>query len=327
MAKKNIVLIKLVSSADTGYFYVTSKNARTKTAGELARRLDAAGNRVVLLERGERLGGTLRIASLTYAANERLLIWLERQLAQSRVEVRLRTEATPELLRSLAPDEVVVATGAVRDMPPIPGAELDHVLSGDDMRQLMMGESSEALRRKTSLAARLATRVGAATGITANLDFVRKATRQWMPLGERIAIVGGELVGIEMAEFLAERGREVSVIEESASFGRGMTVVLRMRLVPELREHGARLFAGAKDLRITADGVAFTAADGTAQSVAADHVIVAQGARGDSTLADSLRAAGFVVREAGDATGVGYLEGALRGAARAVLGEGAVPRL
>ncbi|WP_114377887.1 50S ribosomal protein L33 [Elioraea thermophila] len=31
MAKANTVLIKLVSTADTGYFYVTKKNARTKT--------------------------------------------------------------------------------------------------------------------------------------------------------------------------------------------------------------------------------------------------------------------------------------------------------
>jgi len=31
MAKSNTVLIKLVSSADTGYYYVTKKNPRTKT--------------------------------------------------------------------------------------------------------------------------------------------------------------------------------------------------------------------------------------------------------------------------------------------------------
>jgi len=31
MAKTNTVLIKLVSTAETGYFYVTKKNPRTKT--------------------------------------------------------------------------------------------------------------------------------------------------------------------------------------------------------------------------------------------------------------------------------------------------------
>jgi len=31
MAKSNVVQIKLVSTAETGYFYVTKKNARAKT--------------------------------------------------------------------------------------------------------------------------------------------------------------------------------------------------------------------------------------------------------------------------------------------------------
>ena len=31
MAKTSTVMIKLVSSADTGFFYVTKKNPRTKT--------------------------------------------------------------------------------------------------------------------------------------------------------------------------------------------------------------------------------------------------------------------------------------------------------
>ena len=31
MAKSNTILIKLVSSADTGFFYVAKKNPRTKT--------------------------------------------------------------------------------------------------------------------------------------------------------------------------------------------------------------------------------------------------------------------------------------------------------
>ena len=31
MAKTNTVMIKLVSTADTGYFYVTKKNARAQT--------------------------------------------------------------------------------------------------------------------------------------------------------------------------------------------------------------------------------------------------------------------------------------------------------
>ena len=285
---------------------------------EAARRLAEAGHEVVLFEKSDRLGGTLRFASLAYAANEALFDWLRERVEAADVDVRLRTEATPEALASLAPDHVVVATGAVRSLPAIPGADLPHVLSGDDLRDLMLGEGSAALREKTSLLTRITTRAGAATGLTANLDFVRKATRAWMPLGENVVIVGGELVGLELAEFLSERGRRVTVVDDAPRFGAGITLVRRMRLLAELREHGVALHPGSKDVRIEADRVGFTDQGGEACSAPADHVIVAKGTTGDSSQAEAFRRAGLRVHEVGDGTGVGYIEGAMRDAMEAV---------
>ncbi len=285
---------------------------------ESARRLAELGHKVTLIEQSDRLGGTLRFASLAYPANERLLDWLRQEVEEAPVTVKLGTTATPELLRSLGVDEVIVATGAVRGMPEIPGGDLPHVFSGDDMRGMMLGESSDEIKRKTGLFTRLATKVGAATGATANLALVRKATHAWMPLGDTIAIIGGELVGIELAEFLAERGRKVQVIEPAPRLGKGLTLVRRMRILSELAEHGVGLHGGAKDIAIGKDAVAFTDAQGNAQSVPADNVIVAMGAAGDLTLADKLKAADFTVHPIGDATGVGYIEGAMAGAMAAV---------
>ena len=330
--------VRCAVRAETGYEYLQA-SAKPPSAKryvvvgggpggmESARRLVASGNEVVLIEKSGRLGGTLRFAAVAYEPNERLLNYLTAQVTASAVQLRLNTLATVELVRSLQPDHVIVATGAVRDMPPIPGSDLDHVFSGDDMRNMMLGESSEELKRKTGLATRLATRIGAATGMTGSPDFVRKATHQWMPLGNRIAIIGGELVGLELAEFLVERGRTVSVITEDAKFGKGLTLVRRMRLIPELLEHGVALHADSRDIRIEKGFVRFIAADGSAQTTQADHVIVAKGARGDSAFADALRGAGLAVTEIGDGTGVGYIEGAIRSAARAVLGSAAIPAI
>ena len=285
---------------------------------ESARRLRAAGHKVTLIERSERLGGTLRFASLAYEPNERLLNWLRNELREAAVDVRLNTEATPELLKSLGVDTVIVATGAVRGMPDIPGNDLDHVFSGDDMRKMMFGETSDALKRKTSLFTRMATKVGAATGATANLNLVRKATHAWMPLGKRVVIIGGELVGLELAEFLHERGREVTVVEEGPRIGKGLMLTRRMRIVQELEEHGVTLHAGVSDIAIGRDAVKFKDDSGAFLSVPADTVIVAKGAMGDTSLAQSLEAAGFRVLVIGDANGVSYIEGAMRGAAEAV---------
>lgn len=285
---------------------------------EAAIRLNAEGNRVTLLEQGPRLGGTLRIAALAYPANERMLDWLVQEVGKSSVDVRLNTAASAELLRQLAPDAVIVATGARRDMPELPGNDLPHVFSGDDMRNLLLGEGSQELKRKTGLATRLATKIGAATGMTANLDFVRTATKAWMPLGQNIVIVGGELVGVELAEFLHERGRSVTVIEPAPRLGKGLLLVRRMRLLAELKEHGVALHSGARDISIGKSDVSFTDAAGEPRVVPADQVIVAMGASGDTALAETLRSEGYRVETVGDCNGVSYIEGAIRGAKEAV---------
>jgi NADPH-dependent 2,4-dienoyl-CoA reductase/sulfur reductase-like enzyme len=257
----------------------------------------------------------LRFAAIAYAPNERLLDWLERGISSASVDVRLGTEASEELLRELSVEAVVVASGARRELPPIPGADLPHVLGGDELRALVLGESLPGLDRKFGLATRLAVKAGAASGLTASPGFIREASRRWLPLGKRVVIVGGDLVGLELAEFLAERGRTVTVIDESETFGRGLTIVRRWRVLDELRKLGVTLLPGHGDIAITRDAVSGTGPSGVRGQCAADHVIVAKGAVGDLSLAQRLEAAGFAVHPIGDCNGVGYIDGAMRAAA------------
>ena len=285
---------------------------------EAARRLDLAGHRVTLLEQGDRLGGTLFFASLAYAANERLLNWLTRQVASSQVEVRLGTQATPELIVSLRPDAVVVATGARRAVPSISGADQDFVFGGDDMRRLLLGQDGAMARRRLGFGKAAAIRLGTALGLSRNLELIRSATRAWMPFGKNIVIIGGELVGLELAEFLSERNRRVSIVDEPPVMGAGLAYVRRTRLLTELREHGVEMFPAASDIRIGQHAVLFSDSAGEVRDIPADQVIVAQGATGDTQLADDLRRAGLDVRAIGDCMGVGYIEGAMHGAAKAV---------
>lgn len=50
MAKPATVLIKLVSSADTGYFYVTKKNPRTQTEKLQLKKYDPVVRKHVLFK-------------------------------------------------------------------------------------------------------------------------------------------------------------------------------------------------------------------------------------------------------------------------------------
>ena len=50
MAKTNTVLIKLVSSADTGYYYVTKKNPRVKTDKLELKKFDPVARKHVIFK-------------------------------------------------------------------------------------------------------------------------------------------------------------------------------------------------------------------------------------------------------------------------------------
>jgi large subunit ribosomal protein L33 len=50
MAKANTILIKLVSTADTGYFYVTKKNTRTATGKMEKKKYDPVARKHVVFK-------------------------------------------------------------------------------------------------------------------------------------------------------------------------------------------------------------------------------------------------------------------------------------
>ncbi len=53
MAKSNTVQIKLVSSEDTGFFYVTKKNARTMTEKMVVKKYDPVVRKHVDFKEGK----------------------------------------------------------------------------------------------------------------------------------------------------------------------------------------------------------------------------------------------------------------------------------
>ncbi|TCD21342.1 FAD-dependent oxidoreductase [Pseudomonas sp. IC_126] len=287
---------------------------------EAARIASLRGHKVTLVERSERLGGTLFFAALAYHENGRLLDNLVHQVRALPIDIRLGTTATPELLRSLEVDEVLVASGARRAAPAIPGADLKHVWSGDELRRLMTGDRAEEIaKQKLSLTQRTLMKAGSLTGATNSTEAIQTLSRLWMPLGKRVVIVGGGLVGLELAEFLIERGRQVAVLEPGSNLGRELAIVRRWRVLDNLRSHEVPLLTGISVERIRDNDIDYRDANGERQQLPADSVVLAIGAEPDDTLATSLEAAGLNVQRIGDCGELGYIDGAIHSATAVAL--------
>ncbi len=94
---------------------------------EVAHRLADAGHRVTLWEASDRLGGLLRLAGAADPDLDPLRAWLAAEAVRAGVEVELGRMADAPAVARLAPDRVVVATGARWTRPD------DGVLTPDDL--------------------------------------------------------------------------------------------------------------------------------------------------------------------------------------------------
>ncbi|MEQ8842756.1 MAG: FAD-dependent oxidoreductase [Acidimicrobiales bacterium] len=280
---------------------------------EAARIASSRGHEVTLFEASDHLGGALRFAALVYEPNLRLLRWLTRQMEVADIDVRLGTPADIDTVRALDPDELIIATGAAREQSRLPGAERRLVVDGDDLRAMLTGTGDVgAAVAKLPLVGRVAATVGRRVGLLDDPGRLAKLTEHYMPIGKRVAIVGGGLVGIELAEFLVARDRTVTVIEEGEVLATEMAHPRRWRVLTDLRHDGASLVTGATVEGIDDGAVRYVVGDDPVVSVPVDSVVIATGLVADEGVADRFRAAGFVPTVIGDCKGVGYLEGAMR---------------
>lgn len=275
---------------------------------EAARVADLRGHDVVLLERQKRLGGSMLLASTVHADNELFFSWLIAQINKSTVDVRLGEDASKDLISKLQPDVVIVASGASVETPTLPGSDQKHVFSGTQLRRIVEGRAiSSDFSMLPEFLRAIAGILMKSISHRLTPGRLRKLTRLWLPLGRRVVIVGADLAALELAEFLANRGRKVHVIED------------KKRIAPEvgpkrLTEHMDRLDRLGVTINtethcesIEAKVVRYKNSVSGSHSIAADSVILAGDPVADTTLFEMLDGLAPEVHAIGDCTGLGLM--------------------
>ena len=189
-------------------------------------------------------------------------------------------------------------------------------LKKKELKSLLISSNSEA-EKKLNILSRLVLKAGNLSQLLRNISTLRILGKFWMPLKKELVIIGGDLVGLELAEFLTERGKRVTVIEPSNDLGPNLSIVRRSRVIHLLKSNGVNIIKNAKDIKISNSNVNFEL-DGNAESIKADQVIIAMGTEPNTEFADELKENNFNVSMIGDCTSVGYIEGAISDARIAV---------
>lgn len=151
------------------------------------------GHQVILLEKESEVGGQLRyVAQEDYKGEVKCFLdYLRTQLKKSKAEVRLNCEATPESVRNLSPDSLILAVGGTETVPPIPGIHSRHVMTG-----------TQAIERKEKIGNRVIVLGGGSIGceIALELALIHKRQVTVVEMTDQLAAQGNSLYRIALRQ-------------------------------------------------------------------------------------------------------------------------------
>ncbi len=142
-----------------------------------------------------------------------------------------------------------------------------------------------------------------------------------LPERTRVLIIGGGLIGMELASKLVDRENHVIVVEMLPEVANGMEMIEKKLTMKKLKDRGVEIFTHYKvaevdgaQVRIEPTGDSEEAQNGTRQLEDIDHIVVTAGMRSNRRLQEALSAAlngSFDTYLIGDAKKVGKAQTAI----------------
>lgn len=169
-----------------------------------------AGHHVILVEKEKQFGGNVSYAAIP-PRKERLADYIKNlamRIKKAGVEVLLNKELTESEIEEIHADVIVLATGAVPRIPTfLPG--LDTMTNLLTFKDVLIGSEPEAV-------------------------------------GKKVLILGGGEVGAEMADYLTEYGREVTIVEMAPAIITDATKHVQLELGKRLSDKNVKVYVSTK---------------------------------------------------------------------------------
>lgn len=222
---------------------------------EAARIASERGHSVVLFEQSSNLGGNVTPGSQPpFKHDDKTLIaWFSGELERKSVDVRMNTAATKERIEAEMPDAVIFATGS---RPSVPSW-----IEGVNLPHVMSAEK-----------------------MLMNPELIT---------GDNLTVIGAGLVGAEAALWMAQRDKNVTLIEGSDDIigGPHGTCFANYQMLKELLDfEKISLKTSTYLYSINDKGIVIQPANDRTQlqQIDAEHVVIAMGYRAEKSLYDEL---------------------------------------
>jgi len=271
--------------------------------------LSRLGHEVVVREREEALGGRWRLASRLHGRGDlrgALAAFVDR-LERAGVPIETGAPVTPESVRALAPDVLILAIGAPARRPEIPGL--------DTHPNVLLAE--QVLERADAIGSDIAI-IGAGG---AGVELAIHLAGQGEPSLEALGFLARYGKRAWLDEGLASRsGRRVTVLRRRGYAGRGMGRSVRWTMMRDVERLGVRVIDRCEYEEVTPEGVRIR--DGRSSErelIRADTIFVAAGYEPDLDLAATFADTATAVITIGDAADVRNIGAAIRAAHLAAL--------
>jgi 2,4-dienoyl-CoA reductase-like NADH-dependent reductase (Old Yellow Enzyme family)/thioredoxin reductase len=135
-------------------------------------------------------------------------------------------------------------------------------------------------------------------------------------VGNRVVVIGGELVGCETADYLAQKGKIVTIMRRGPSIAANLNPRARDNLLARLARNGVTMLTSVRYEEITDRGLVITDKEGKRQNIEADTVVLATGAIQNTELATQLEGQDITLHLIGDCVTPGKIIDAIRDGAR-----------